>query len=118
MTELQVPLLRAVWFVKVTLLKQYMDATSQVPTEQVDRNMERKLTDAWTETMTSYMHDHFLKFAKSRGECETGIQVRYQTSRQWALICPLRLRAWLRSGHMLFVLLTGKDHKTCIADEL
>eukprot|EP00288_Rhodomonas_lens_P015257 CAMPEP_0177695062 /NCGR_PEP_ID=MMETSP0484_2-20121128/3261_1 /TAXON_ID=354590 /ORGANISM="Rhodomonas lens, Strain RHODO" /LENGTH=356 /DNA_ID=CAMNT_0019205971 /DNA_START=386 /DNA_END=1452 /DNA_ORIENTATION=- len=112
LTELQVPLLRAAWFVKVTLLKEKNNDRSPpaitAPSDAVDRQVEQKLAENWTEVMTSFMEEHFLSFAQHKGKCDSGSQVE-KLVRKWAYL--VRFADWCyhegmlsRSKYMVWVL--------------
>lgn len=90
------------------LLKEQMDRTSVCPTETVDRQVENKLCDAWTDVLTQFMEEHFIEFSNNKGKCENGGQVE-RLVRKWAYV--VRLADWCyhdgilsRYKYMLWVL--------------
>jgi len=66
-----VPLVRALWFAKVTILKEFIDKdkNEEPLAVQVKSEALEKRTDEFTHELTKYLLDHFENFAQKKGKC-------------------------------------------------
>ena len=89
-----VPLVRAMWFLKVTVLKESIDKVQNeepLSVQVKSREAVEKRTIEFTEELIKYLLDHFLEFARSKGGCDAGRCVE-QLVRKWAYM--VRLVDW------------------------